>query len=380
MQITSISIHNFRSIDDCLFHIDDYTLIIGANNAGKSNVMDALRIFYEKEIKYEKQRDFPKFETDDKDCWVEIEYKLTEDEYSNLKEDWKQPDNHLRVRKYLDTTEKGKDGKPKLGIYAYDKNTEISDEHFYGAKNVQQGKLGDIVYIPAVSKLDEHTKLSGPSALREILNDILKKLVKTSESFKHLTTEFESFSNNIKNEKTEDKKSIMGLESDISTELEEWGASFELDINPVTEADIVKNLVSYKILDKNLNERMDATQFGQGFQRHLIFTLIRTAAKYQSPLAPGKKKEFKPELTVLIFEEPEAFLHPMQQIMLCRSLKSIGETQGNQIFTSSHSPNFVSHNSGDLPSIVSINKQDKKTETGQIGAETLQVYSLIINR
>ena len=126
MQITSISIHNFRSIDDCLFHIDDYTLIIGANNAGKSNVMDALRIFYEKEIKYEKQRDFPKFETDDKDCWVEIEYKLTEDEYSNLKEDWKQPDNHLRVRKYLDTTEKGKDGKPKLGIYAYDKNYNLT--------------------------------------------------------------------------------------------------------------------------------------------------------------------------------------------------------------------------------------------------------------
>ena len=118
---------------------------------------------------------------------------------------------------------------------------------------------------------------------------------------------------------------------------------------------------------------MDASQFGQGFQRHLMFTLIRTAAKYQSPLAPGKKKEFKPELTALIFEEPEAFLHPMQQVILCRSLKLIGQTEGNQIFISSHSPNFVSHNSGDLPSIVSINKQDKKTDTGQIGSETLRI-------
>jgi len=371
MQIINIKIHNFRSIADCDFSISNYSLLIGANNAGKSNVMDALRIFYEKDIKYQKQNDFPKFETKDQDCWIEIEYKLTEDEYNNLKEDWRQPDNKLRVRKFLDTKEKGKDGKPKLGIFAYDEKSKLSDEPFYGAKNVQQGKLGEIIFIPAASKLDEHTKLSGPSALRELLNDILKKLVKTSASFKQLTTEFESFSSNIKNEKTEEKKSLMGLENDISSELQEWGAGFELNINPVTETDIVKNLVSYKILDKNLNERMDASQFGQGFQRHLIFTLIRTAANYQPPTAQGKKKEFKPDLTALIFEEPEAFLHPMQQIILCRSLKLIAANEGNQIFISSHSPNFVSHNSGDLPSIVSIHKQEKITETGQIGTNKL---------
>ena len=121
MQISHIKIHNFRSIDDCELNIADYSLLIGANNAGKSNVMDALRIFYEKGIKYEKQHDFPKFETKDKDSWIEIKYLLTDDEYSNLKEDWQQPNNHLTVRKYLDTSEKGKDGKPKLGIYAYDK-------------------------------------------------------------------------------------------------------------------------------------------------------------------------------------------------------------------------------------------------------------------
>ena len=195
--------------------------------------------------------------------------------------------------------------------------------------------------------------------------------MKTSASFKQLTTEFESFSKNIKTEKTEEDKSLIGLESDISLELEEWGAGFELNINPVTETDIVKNLVSYKILDKNLNERMDASQFGQGFQRHLIFTLIRTAANYQTKSVPSKKKEFKPELTALIFEEPEAFLHPMQQILLARSLKLIASTEGNQVFISSHSPNFVSHNSGDIPSIVSINKQDQITSIGQIDSELL---------
>jgi len=371
MQIASIAIHNFRSIADCLFYFDDYSLLIGANNSGKSNVMDALRIFYEKGIKFEHSRDFPKFETDDNVSWIELEYKLTNDEYSNLKEEWRQPDNRLKVRKYLETKEKGADGKAKIGIYAYNQDGKIADEHFYGAKNVQQGKLGDIIFIPAASKLDEHTKLTGPSALRELLNDILKKLIKTSGSFKKLTTEFETFAENFKTEKTDEDKSLTGLEKDITSDIDEWGAEFVLDINPVTEADIVKNLVSYKIIDKQLNEKMDASQFGQGFQRHLIFTLIRTTSKYQTASAPSKKKEFKPDLTTLLFEEPEAFLHPIQQSILCRSLKTIGSTDGQQILISSHSPNFVTHNSGDLPAVVRLSKENERTRTGQINSEEL---------
>ncbi len=371
MQILSITIHNFRSIEDCTFKLGDYSLMIGANNSGKSNVIDALRIFYEKELKFVHSRDFPKFDTSNKESWIEIEYSLNDNEYENLKEEWKQPKNILKVRKYLETKEKGVDGKLKLGIYAYNQEAQIANELFYGAKNVQQGKLGDIIYIPAVSKLDEHTKLSGPSALRELLNNILQKLVKTSDSFKKLTSQFQVFSKTIKAEKTDESKSLSGLENDITSDIEEWGAAFELDINPVTEADIVKNLISYKVIDKVLDERMEASQFGQGFQRHLIFTLIRTAAKYQTPPVQTKKKEFKPEMTILLFEEPEAFLHPIQQTILCMSLKTIGNIEGQQAFISSHSPNFVSHNSDDLPSIIRLGRKTDRTHVGQIDNDTL---------
>lgn len=371
MEILSLEIHNFRSIEHSSFNIGDYSLFIGANNSGKSNVFDAIRIFYEHGIKYDHNNDFPKFETKDKESWIEIEFQLSENEYENLKEEWRLPNNRLKVRKNLETIQKGADGKTKIGIYAYNQQGDIADELFYGAKNVQQGKLGDIIYIPAASKLDEHTKLTGPSALRELLNDILKKLVKTSDSFQTLTSEFETFSNKIKSEVTDEDKSLAGLEKDISDEMEEWGASFELTINPVTENDIVKNLISYKIIDKVLNERMEASQFGQGFQRHLIFTLIRTAANYQIVSPETKKKEFRPELTLLLFEEPEAFLHPMQQNILSKSLKTIGGTEGHQTIISSHSPNFVSHNTIDLSSIIRLERVSDRTLIGQLDDDSL---------
>jgi predicted ATP-dependent endonuclease of OLD family len=52
MRIKSITIHNVRSIKQASFDLYDYAVLIGCNNAGKSNVLTALRIFYEDEIKF----------------------------------------------------------------------------------------------------------------------------------------------------------------------------------------------------------------------------------------------------------------------------------------------------------------------------------------
>lgn len=375
MQINLVTIHNFRSIADGTFGMGNYSLLIGANNSGKSNVVDALRIFYEKGLKFEKSRDFPKFATDDKDSWIEIEYILNDEEYTNLKDEYKRSNNHLKVRKYFLTNQKDHNGKTKQGIYAYVKDS-ISDEHFYGAKNVQQGKLGDAIYIPAVSRLDDHTKLSGPSALRDLLTDIVKKLVKSSTAFNALADSFETFKEGFKVEETKDRKSLSGLENDINNHIKEWGAEFELNIDPVDEANIIKNLVSFKIIDTALGARLEAGQFGQGFQRHLIYPLIRIAAEYQTVAASTGKKEFMPNMTLLLFEEPEAFLHPTQQNMLCRSLQDIAIQEGNQVLSSSHSPHFVSLNSDDIPSIIRLYRHDATTMIGQIDSEALnQIFA-----
>ncbi len=43
MQIKSVVVHNFRSIIEETFNFGDYTLLVGANNSGKSNFLDAIR-------------------------------------------------------------------------------------------------------------------------------------------------------------------------------------------------------------------------------------------------------------------------------------------------------------------------------------------------
>ncbi len=371
MNITGITIHNFRSIADATVRLGDYTLLVGENNVGKSNVIDALRVFYEKGLKYDPKRDVPKFETAEAESWIDIEFTLADDEYDNLKEEYRLPGKALKVRKFLRTTQKGTDGKPLAGIHAFTGDSGIADEQFYGAKNVQQGKLGDVIYIEDVSRLSEHTKLSGPSALRDLIDDIVKKLVRSSASFEKLTRQFQEFAGAFKGEETADGASLTKLETDINAEIASWDTSFRLNISAPSEGQIVKNLVSHAIHDEVLQSEMAPEQFGQGLQRVLIFTLIRLAAQYQPQPTPTDKKEFAPQMTLLLFEEPEAFLHPQQQVELATNLRTIGGRETDQVLISSHSPYYVSNSIDDIPSIARLSKAKGTTVVGQISTEKL---------
>jgi predicted ATP-dependent endonuclease of OLD family len=371
MRAIAISIHNFRTFANAELRFSPYSLLVGANNTGKSNLIDAIRVFYEKDIKYEEGRDFPKFPTADKEAWIEIQFQPSPSELALLKEEYHLPDGTFRVRKYLQSTEMDDEGKPKNNIYAYVGGT-LSNSRFYGAKNVQQGKFGEVIYIPAVSKLDEHTKLTGPSELRDLINSVMKKIMGSSPAYTALKLAFDGFESALKTETTPDGHSLQKLESEISAEINEWGTSFEFFVNPVSPDDLVKDLVGHRVRDRALDQAQDTKSYGQGFQRNLIFTLIRLAARYNAPHTESTKKDFSPSMTWILFEEPEAFLHPSQIDTLNASMAKIATDEGSQIIIATHSPQFVSRNIEDLPSLARLCKTGTQSTIRQVSNEALQ--------
>jgi len=372
MKIIEITLHNFRSIKNQSFSLKPYSLLIGANNSGKTNIIDAIRIFYEKDLKFVPSRDLSKFETDDQESWIEIEFQLTDDEFANLKDEYKQKNNTLKVRKYLKSPNLNRVKPNQSNIYGYEKGS-LSNNLFYGAENISRAKLGDVVYIPEVAKVDEYTKLSGPSAFRDSLNFVVRKVVKNSLSFESLSKSFIDFNEKFKTDASKDGISIQSFIDDVNREIKDWDVSFGVDINEIKPEEIIKNLVSHYLKEKYLpDSKMDITSFGQGLQRHLIYVLLKLSAKYKEIPVKKEKKEFSPDLTLILFEEPEAFLHPAQQEILNLSLSEIASAENQQVLISTHSTHFVSKNVDDIPSLLKLTKNGAETFIYQIDKESLQ--------
>jgi len=365
MKIKQIHIHNFRSIKDIKIELKNYSLLIGENNVGKTNIIRALRVFYN-DLKYDPKKDFPKFNTDDQKSWIEIEYLTTEEEQNYLRREYRSNDKILKVRKILKTNDSRFRDKVKpnqSNIFAYE-NNQLSPNFFYGAKNVSLNKLGNIIYIPEISKIDESIKMTTSSPLKNMLSFVVKKVVEKSENYKSLKEAFEHFNRDFKKESVENL-SIFGLTKDINKELKEWNVRFGIDINPIKPDDIIKHLISHYIEDSQLgNQRVSIDSFGQGLQRHLIYTLIKLSVKYTDVKKPVKK-EFSPDFTLILFEEPEAFLHPSQQEKLNANLIKLGENEEQQVLITTHSPIFVSKNMNNLPSLIKL-RRDKETLAFQI--------------
>ncbi len=371
MKIRKVTIHNFRSIKEQQFYLYDYSLLVGANNAGKTNVIDAIRVFYEKDLKFSHIRDFPKFQTDDQESWIEIEYGLADDEFVNLKEEYKESGNTLRVRKYFESSTPNRVKSNQSNIYGY-KNGVISVNLFYGARNISGAKLGDVIYIPEVTKTDEYTKLSGPSAFRNLLEFVVEKVVNDSSAFGDLSGSFGKFNREFPEEVSKDGFSLKNLKDDINREIREWDTTFGIDINPIKPQEIIKSLVSHYLEDKNLEGKIDISNLGQGFQRYMIYILIRLSTKYKDIPVKRDKKEFDPDFTMILFEEPEVFLHPAQQEALNVSLKEISSDDSRQVMISTHSSHFTSKNIDEIPSILRLVKSGPETIIYRVDENTLQ--------
>ena len=355
MRLNGVKIHNFRGILDQDIELKNYSLLVGANNSGKSTFIDAVRAFYEKDgFKFNKAKDFPYFATKDKESWIELTFQLNDDEYESLADDYKLSSRELNVRRYFQASEKVREGK----IFAYRNDGKLSDEPFYGARNVQAGKFGELVYIPAVSTVDEYAKLSGPSALRNLLTNIMGDVVKDGQAYENFVNSVSDFGNTVRDERTQDDRSLSGLENSLNELLKSWDTKFALSISPPSAAEVIRQMIDWELVDNAHGKPQYIDHYGTGFQRHFIYSLIQISSRYTGEKPAKKSKDFTPVMNLVLFEEPEAFLHPPQQDILARKLMSLASSNQMQIVCATHSAHFVSKNTDYIPSIVRLSRQD----------------------
>lgn len=365
MKLRHLRIHNFRSIIDADVEVHDYLVVVGANNAGKSNFLAALRAFYE-DIKWSSE-DAPKAGNNDGESWVELTYALTDVEWDGLADKYKTDADGrlLTVRRYFVSKDRFKTN--QSNIYAIIAGVP-EKELFYGAKNVGTAKVGRLIYIPALTTAADQMKTTGPSPLRDMLNFMLKRVVSDSAAYKEVELAF----GKLDDEAHGADGFLAKIANPINTAIKQWGIRFDMSVNTIAPDDITKNLIKHGFADAMLGDTvMDLERYGHGFQRSFLYELIKLAPNF-SDMKKSEKKEFDPDFTLILFEEPEAFLHPAQQENMAYHLRRLGTGDGQQVIITSHSPIFVGKAADDLCQIVRICRKQGVSSVRQIARDKIE--------
>lgn len=351
MKISRVYIKNFKSFKSERIDFRNIMAFIGENNAGKSNVLKALDLFFKDTKKLDEEHFnnsaeriviqvwFSDLNTEAKETFSK--YLLDDNETVILKKEYSYHDEDMTfsgviLGEKLDTKDK-KDAVEILDKEEIDPFTS-ADKHYYwkqkpfGWSAIATGYLPDFLYVPAVKDAKEEVKVGDKSRFGQIINAMLGSvlqnvdLVRINEEYtKLLMGENENQDGRI----AQLKEFETVLSEKLSSHMR--GTTIKLEITPPSLKDVFQS--GTKILvDDGISTAVENK--GHGLQRSVIFVIFRAYADLL-------KKEQGEKAKALIFgiEEPELYLHPQMQRSMFGILREIAKT--DQVVFTTHSSFFV---------------------------------------
>ena len=334
--ISRIKIENYRSIESLEFSPTQLCSLIGPNNAGKSNILNALDIMLGETYPTDRaftRNDFYNRETDRTIC-IEVEFSipLKNTHLTNIN----------RGKGYCQTKILRLTHTQKQDEYFKHKFLALDDNETYYA-NDDVRKQVQFVYIPADRNLEKQLTISQWT----MLGKILKKI---DDEFRNGPKGEDGLSDNerLLRERMEEVLGVLkipqfdefenSLKSCIKEQTQDFFKDFSLSL------DVYDPLYYYKtiqLIAREFEKEFNVTELGSGLQNLILLSIFRTYAKIMK------------SRSVIAIEEPEIYLHPHAQRNLYQVLRRLCEStidentgevtdEGSQIFYATHSPLFVS--------------------------------------
>jgi putative ATP-dependent endonuclease of the OLD family len=217
--------------------------------------------------------------------------------------------------------------------------------------------LPERIYIPAVKDFSDETKTAESSSFGKILSIVLKAieplLAAEADLFAKLSKQLTRVLDPSGILKDERLPLIRKIEGSIQNYVRESfsDVSLEIDIPP---PEIKSVLATARILaDDGVRGPLDLK--GDGLRRAVVFSILRAYVELarEEKDEAGEAVEGKAERGyLLLFEEPELFLHPEAQRVLFDALGVFSNK--NQVLITTHSPLFLSPKS--LATFVRLSK------------------------
>jgi predicted ATP-dependent endonuclease of OLD family len=343
MRIESVQLTNFRSHKDTFVKLNDYTILTGANSSGKSNFLYSLLMYYSYEnFKFNSENDTFKNNLNES-AEISVKYHLDSSDQS-LKDKFK-------VCEECNGIEINENFKEKKYNY------KISGKEPSKVTTDQIKTLGEVIFIPAIPNEDEAFKFSGPSMMRKAITTILEKILEADDSLKYVSQELRRKVRSWEEDNSQSSNSINSLMKRMNNEIKAMDLEMRLDSSEIDSTTFISKLINIQMKDTKLGKDIEQSTISTGQLRFLLYNLI-LELKNTLKKTDGSS-ENSSRLNLLIFEEPEAYLHPSQQRILCDRLTKLSKENGWQVVVTTHSPIFVSK---DIKMVKDIIRMERDNE------------------
>lgn len=336
MKIKSLIVKSFRNIngENNILEFDDSDIIFifGQNNVGKSTFLRAYEYFIAPKRKCVLS-DFHDFDETNK---IEMEMIFIKEEGDNSIFDkkglnrWVTNENQIRFRKTWSKI--GVEGQketfnPQTGEY--------ENNGFGGFETHLTKEAPTPIVIPAMPTPDELSKWIAETIKKQVLNSL---------STEHAVTYQEALDKlNELQEQIEAKDIVKGFSDKANANFKKVFPELSLSISP----QIGQVVDVSKALDKEFcvaintegeENKIEFNSHGHGVIRQAMFNFLGLSKNNYDHVKEDQvaKKEF-----IILFEEPELYLHPKRIQMLKETLYGLCNNSKFQILCASHNPQLI---------------------------------------
>jgi len=362
MKLLEITVKNFRSIngDNVTLSLEgsDIIFVFGQNNAGKSSLLSA----YEYLVTPKQKAVLSDFVGFDEKKSIQILATFIKDDGDDEIfakkgfDKWFDAENKIRFRK---TWEKADEEGQKE---TFDPNTNDYVLNGFGGLEQHFTKQAPTpVRIPALPTQADLTKFIKETIQKSVLKTLKDE---EAEAYQKVLTEIEMLQNKILSKDVISKKSIQANNNfqkifpDLTLEINQIeGSQFDLSTSLEKEFSVV-------IKDKRFPDtKQDFTNHGHGVIRQTLFNFLGVV-KNELPTennANGNRKDY-----LILFEEPEIYLHPKAITLLRKVLYDLCTNSSFQIICASHSPSLIDISKPHTSLVRMIRNQEGTTSLYQV--------------
>lgn len=368
MKLQKLIIENFRGLKGKENIIDfsnsNIIFLIGQNNVGKSTYLRAYEFFVNSkqsakiEDFYNHKIDnnpiviegwFFKEEQDDNDEELVGKGKTSEPDWVNK---WVGEDGFVKIKKTW------KQAGETFIKETYSPKEDRWVPNGFGGLDTLFSK-----YSPepiAINAMEDETTLE--EKVNKLIQD--RYLKKLKEDYGTL---YNNALNSIKElqNKITNSEDVKKLNEELNRHFQEIFSELKLKIqasneNNIKLEDTFKKNHTISVEKKNSERKETFLQNGHGVIRQALFNFITFLKENSS----GTKKEF-----LILFEEPELFLHPHVTFKLRESLYNLVDNSPYQILCATHSPMMIDLSRPHASLIRVIKTEDEETRTYQVGED-----------